>query len=115
MSSRELIDDGRRSFLKCSMLSIAAVPLATLIFQARAFAQGESLPHLDEADPVAASLGYKHDATQVTDPKRQDQQHCSNCQFYTGKPEEAWGPCSIFPGKAVNAKGWCATWTPRAG
>ena len=27
---------------------------------------------------------------------------------YQGKSGEAYGPCAIFPGFDVNAKGWCA-------
>jgi hypothetical protein len=26
-----------------------------------------------------------------------------------------WRPCQIFPGKAVNANGWCSSWMHRAG
>ena len=29
--------------------------------------------------------------------------------------EGEWRPCSLFPGKAVNANGWCASWTLKAG
>ena len=48
---------------------------------------------LDENDPQAAALGYKHDASQVdTDqfPVRATdsgaKQYCHNCQLYTGVP-----------------------------
>ena len=26
---------------------------------------------------------------------------------------DAWRPCQIFPGKLVNAKGWCSVWAPK--
>ena len=30
-----------------------------------------------------------------------------NCKFYGGG--EPRGSCTLFPGKSVNAKGWCAS------
>ncbi len=41
------------------------------------------------------------------------EQHCSNCALAQGEGE--WVGCAIFPGKAVNANGWCTGWVPRAG
>ena len=35
-------------------------------------------------------------------------QDCSNCMHYQGKAGEAYGPCALFPGLDVDAKGWCA-------
>ena len=62
----------------------------------------------------------QYDATTVDTakfPKRAGDagatQFCDNCQLYQGGDE--WGPCSIFPGKAVAAKGWCNAWVPKQG
>jgi hypothetical protein len=27
---------------------------------------------------------------------------------YSGKPGDTYGPCAIFPGFDVHAKGWCS-------
>lgn len=73
---------------------------------------------LAETDAQAVALGYKADATKVDAkkfPKFAANQLCSNCQLYTGKDKEAAGPCGIFPGKAVAAKGWCSAWVKKAG
>ena len=33
---------------------------------------------------------------------------------FSGKAGAADGPCSIFGGKLVNAKGWCTAWVKKA-
>ena len=71
---------------------------------------------VDEKDPAATGLGYKHDASKV-DAKKYPQykagNNCGNCQFYQGK--DAWGVCPLLGGKQVNAKGWCTAWAKKAG
>ncbi len=71
---------------------------------------------LDEADPQAVALGYKHDTTKV-DAKKYPQhaatQYCANCQLYQGQPKDAWAPCPLFAGKQVAAKGWCSAWVKK--
>lgn len=78
----------------------------------------ESLPELDLNHPTAQALGYQHDAALV-DPQQFPQFRpghlCSNCALYTGAEGNEWGPCGLFPGKAVNAGGWCNAWAPRRG
>jgi hypothetical protein len=41
--------------------------------------------------------------------------HCANCVQLTGKEGDEWRPCNIFPGKLVNANGWCKVWAPKPG
>ena len=104
----------RRDAVKLMLGGLAAVPLVNLI--GTAVAEASDLPHVDEAtDPTAIALKYKHDATQADraaanrpglPPEEQD---CTNCQFVQGEGE--WVGCTLFPGKAVAAKGWCASWT----
>ena len=80
-------------------------------------AAADEMPRLDPEDPQAQALAYVHDATEVNaseQPRYEAGQLCSNCALYTGNDGEAWGPCSIFPGKLVNADGWCVTWAPKA-
>jgi hypothetical protein len=75
------------------------------------------MPHVDEADPQAQALGYKNDASKVDKKKFanfKDGETCANCQHFSGKAGEQWGPCAIFPGKQVNAKGWCSAWQKKA-
>ena len=109
---------GRRRFLACGVACVAAIPLGGLVANG---VQAADMPKLDEADPQAASLGYRHDASTVdvaAFPKRAGdegaKQLCSNCQLYTGAADSEWGPCSIFPGKLVAANGWCNAWVPKA-
>lgn len=75
------------------------------------------LVELSENDPTAQALGYRHDATQVDaskHPRFAPGQNCSNCVQYRGAPGDAWGPCNLFPGKRVNAAGWCSGYAPKA-
>ncbi|HUH40436.1 MAG TPA: high-potential iron-sulfur protein, partial [Castellaniella sp.] len=37
----------------------------------------------------------------------------ANCQLFQGKAGEDWGPCPIFGGKQVSAKGWCSAYTKK--
>ena len=74
------------------------------------------LPQLAENDSQAAALGYKHDAKKVDRKKFANYkpgQDCDDCSQWEGKKNDAWAPCKIFPGKTVNAKGWCAAFQPK--
>jgi len=102
----------RRDFLKMSTLAVATVAIG--VRAGESVAQGAQV---DEKDPTAQSLGYKHDASKVDKakfPKYAAGQTCSNCQLFQGKPGDAWGPCPIFGGKNVNAKGWCSAYVKKA-
>jgi hypothetical protein len=91
----------------------AALPAAGLIGEAAA--QG-SVPHLDEKDPLAVAMGYVHDAKKVDAskvPQYKPGSLCSNCLQIQGKDGEQWRPCNIFPGKLVNADGWCKVWVAK--
>lgn len=90
----------RRQFLTLVCAGCTAIPLGILI-NTTANAQDE--PQLDESDPQAQALGYVHQSAT-------DGQTCSNCQLYQGEAGSEWGPCAIFPGKSVNANGWCKSW-----
>lgn len=106
------IKTNRRQFLAISASVVAAAAVAPRLAQA----QG-ALPQIDEADPTAAALGYKHDSTKVDAakyPTHKPTQTCANCKLVQGADADAWRPCGIFPGKAVNAKGWCAAYAAKA-
>ncbi|KAB2875947.1 MAG: high-potential iron-sulfur protein [Burkholderiaceae bacterium] len=77
-------------------------------------AQAAPLPHLTvAASPTAAALKYTEDASKAGAPHKPGQD-CSNCQHYQGKAGQAYGPCALFPGFDVNAKGWCAGYGAKA-
>lgn len=100
----------RRTFLVSSIGLASSLALSHKVLAADA-------AKLDESDPIAVSLGYKHDATLVDKAKQAKYvagEDCSNCQLYQGKAGEPWGPCPIFGGKQVNAKGWCSAYTKKA-
>ncbi len=113
------MNQSRRDAVKLVLGGLATVPLLNLVGMAAAHA--EELPHVDAAtDPTALALKYHDDATQADRAAAArpglpaDQQHCANCQFVLANEGE-WRPCSLFPGKAINANGWCASWTLKAG
>jgi len=72
---------------------------------------------IDEADPQATAVGYKHDTTKVDTkkyPKHDKAQKCSNCQLYQGKATDAWGGCPLFGAKQVAGNGWCSAYAKKA-
>lgn len=106
--------EARRRFLKIAAgtASVAAVAGVTGLFPRLARAQ--DLPHLKLDDPMAKALQYVEDATTTDNAKHKKGDYCSNCMFYHGKAGENWGPCDLFPGKAVHANGWCVSHAPKA-
>ena len=102
-------NSNRRIFMQ--LVAISATTGAT----ASAFAQAPAM--VDEKDPAAAGLGYVADSTKADAkkyPKHANDQLCSNCQLYAGKPKEVAGPCPLFAGKQVASKGWCSAWVKKA-
>ena len=106
----------RRSFMALAGVTSAAVLVG--VRPTLGFAQGgAAAPHLAESDPTAKALGYVEDAGKVDKtkfPAFKPGAHCATCNFYQGKAGDEYGPCQIFPGKAVAAKGWCASHSPKA-
>lgn len=75
------------------------------------------LPALDEKDPQAVALGYVEDASRADTTKFKNHiagTECAGCALYQGQPGDAAGPCGIFAGKQVSAKGWCSSWVKKA-
>lgn len=66
---------------------------------------GGHLPKLDPEDANAKALAYTHASTE-------EGQKCSNCQLFKGASQ--WGECTVFPGKEVNADGWCSAWVVKS-
>ncbi|HET6554162.1 MAG TPA: high-potential iron-sulfur protein [Dyella sp.] len=101
--------ESRRRFLKAAAGTAAA---AAMIGSLPRLARAADLPHLAESDPTGKALGYVEDASKTTDAKHKAGDTCANCQFYAGGPT-GYGPCQLFPGKAVSAKGWCVSHAPK--
>lgn len=97
--------ESRRRFLKIAAGTTAA---AVVVGGLPRFARAADLPHLSESDPTAKALNYVEDASKSTNPKHTAGAVCANCQFYSGGAT-GYGPCQLFPGKAVSAKGWCVS------
>jgi hypothetical protein len=104
-----LHDHDRRRFV--ATLTAAALIGAVVPRRARS----EDLPHLPENDPTAQALGYHEDASKTDTakfPAHKATQQCANCNFYQGAAS-GYGPCQLFPGKAVNAQGWCSAYAAK--
>ena len=112
--SNQTFDATRRRFF--GQVAVAGVGVAAgVALTGTAFAQG-AMPELGEAEPTAAALGYKADTSKVDAakyPNHKPEQACANCNLVQGKDGDALRPCAIFPGKSVNAKGWCAAYVPK--
>lgn len=96
---------------------IADPPPAVASVPEPAAAPAGSLPLLSPSDPAAVPLKYTTDASQVdaaASPTFVKGQACANCIQYRGAPGESHGPCTIFPGKAVAATGWCMVYVKKA-
>jgi len=113
------VNKSRRDAVKLMLGGLATVPVMNLV--GMAVAQAEDLPHVDPAtDPTAIALKYSPDATTADRAAAArpglppEEQFCHNCQFVQADSGE-WRPCQLFPGKAVNENGWCASWTLKAG
>ena len=101
----------RRKFLQLS-----AVAAAGYFVQPGREAQASDLPQLSEDDPMAKAMKYTNDASSVDPSTRNNpaaDQNCANCALIQSD-EGDWRPCQIFPGKGVNAAGWCSVWAPKA-
>jgi len=104
----------RRDALKGLALG-AGTLLAVGATRARA-ADAGSLPHVAPTDSVAVALSYHESAKTVEAakfPNYKAGQQCSNCLQLTGKDGDAWRPCNLFPGKLVNAGGWCKVYVKK--
>lgn len=102
----------RRKFIQLSAAAAAGCVIAPV---RPSFAS--DLPQLSEDDPMAKSMKYTHDASTVdpaSRPNPAETQNCANCALVQGDGSGTWVPCQIFPGKAVNASGWCTVWAPKA-
>ena len=96
----------RRRLITLSVAGLAALPLSHLI---STNSRAATAARVEESDPLAQELGYRHDAT-----SEGNGQFCKGCQFFQGDASAEWAPCTVFSGKQVNAQGWCKSWYKRA-
>ncbi len=71
---------------------------------------------VDEADATAMALGYLADAARVNTVKHPNfiaGSACANCVLYQGAAGSDAGPCPLFAGKQVSAKGWCSSYVKK--
>ncbi|MEO8311866.1 MAG: high-potential iron-sulfur protein [Caldimonas sp.] len=97
----------RRAFIRLVPLSAIGILAAEPSFAA----------DVDPKDPQAIALGYVADATKADKakfPRYAAGQDCATCQLYQAKPTDASGPCPLFAGKTVAAKGWCSAYAKKA-
>lgn len=100
------INSSRRQFVISSGGAIGVAALAGVL-SSRA-AQAADLPHVGANDPQAVAFSYTEDAKTSKHAKYVAGSECLNCDFYQARGTTApYGPCMIFPGKAVNSHGWC--------
>ncbi len=103
--SRKTKPTTRRDFLGKVAGATVLVAASGLVVSGAAVASAH-LPKLDPNDAAAKALNYTHQSTT-------DGQMCKDCQFFKGG-DAVWGECAIFPGKEVNAQGWCKSWFKKA-
>jgi anaerobic selenocysteine-containing dehydrogenase len=88
----------RRNFLKLSASTLVGMTLGGTALHALA------QEHVKTDDPLAVAMRYVEKSTV-------EGANCANC--IQGKDGDAYRACNIFPGKLVNAEGWCAAWAKK--
>lgn len=94
----------KRKFLGGTMAVVAGTMVSGLAREARS----AELPRVTEDEPTAVALKYVHDASRSARPAAD--QVCHNCRYFKGTQQTEWERCDLFPGKTVNANGWCNVW-----
>jgi hypothetical protein len=67
---------------------------------------------IEENEPKAMSLGYRHNTAQVDAkrfPKHKASEQCSGCMAWLGKPTDAWAECDLLADRMVSNTGWCSS------
>ena len=101
-------DESRRRLLKKFSLGVALAPIAAATLRT---AWAADLPLVTPDDPTAKALKYVPDVSKAAEAKPGSK--CENCKLYQGAAGAPQGGCLLFPGKAVKATGWCASWTAK--
>jgi hypothetical protein len=96
-------------------LLLAATVLTPVAARAATPTSYANIQRLSQDDPVARSLLYIEDTRQVPAEhplaaSHKPENKCANCVHLRGKTADSWRPCPVFPGRLVNAGGWCSVW-----
>jgi len=98
-------------FTRRVFLITAASPACIAAGVARA-----ALKKVEENEPKALAVGYRHDTKKVDDaryPKHQATQHCANClAFAPENPDDEWAECDLMSDRLVYKDGWCSSYKP---
>jgi len=111
MTSSTKHDSSRRQFLNRLAVASASLPIVVLLGDVRT-ARAEEVAKMDPEDPMAKALKYVEDATQF-EGRGDESAVCDNCIHYSGEAGAEWGPCALFQGKLVAAKGFCTAWVQK--
>ena len=106
----------RRSFLQFASASAVGLAVVVPVLQAAEPAPA-TLPNLELDNPTAKALGYVEDASKVDKakyPNHTAEQICGNCALMQGDAKNVRNPCTLFPGRSVATKGWCASFAKKA-
>lgn len=101
MINKEL---NRRSFMKLSGVAAAGMALIPVCHLEAAEPAAQAKVSPDE--PQAKALGYVEKSPLAGNI-------CGNCLQSKGDAGAQWVGCNIFPGKQVNAGGWCKVWSKK--
>lgn len=74
-------------------------------------ARAAELPLLSPTAPEAKAVHYAEDASK--EKRAPKGATCASCGLYQGANGSSQGPCQLFPGRDVKAKGWCSSWSPQ--
>lgn len=81
-------------------------------------AASAAIKQVDENEPKAVSLGYRHDSTKVDKakfPKHSPDQKCNNCIAFLGKASDPWAECDLITDRMVSNGGWCSSYVKKKG
>lgn len=107
MSAAQRTRSSRRDFLVSVGTMVGATAFASTF---TSVANAKALPHLTAQDPQAQALHYTEDVSKgdaSNNPAHTAGAKCANCKLYQGSGGDQFGPCQLYPGKAVSANGWC--------
>ena len=90
------------------------VPVAASTIGLHAPTVQAALRKVEETEPKATAIGYRHDSTKVDKaryPKHEISQKCQNCLAWApDKPADEWGECDLMSDRMVNRNGWCSSY-----
>jgi hypothetical protein len=104
----------KTKFTRREVLQIAA--LTPIAVSGCATTKNTDLPVVRAEDPVARAVLYYPNSKDVPADHplaktHKPEQKCADCVHIRGKDGDDPRPCPLFPGRLINADGWCSLWT----